>query len=111
MIKDEKKIQEMAQLGTIDCKGKDCIKCQQDHPHEICWSYRRAKMYYQEGYRKKEEVRRETIKEFISFTKNVIDNYNPTVTETDSGIRTYHYLTDDGLFDIIKEKYEKEIKE
>lgn len=111
MIEDEKKIQEMAQLGNMGCKGKDCIKCQQDHPHEICWPYRRAKIYYHEGYRKADEVRKETIKEFIDFVKNVIYNYKPTVTETDSGIRTYHYLTDDELFDIIKERYEKEIKE
>ena len=63
------------------------------------------------GYRKQKEVRKETIKEFISFVKNVIDNYKPTVTVTDSGIKTYHYLTDDGLFDIIKEKYSAEVEE
>ena len=70
MIEDEKKIQEMAQLGTMDCHGKDCIKCQQDHPHEICWPYRRAKIYYEEGYRKTGEVRKEVFDKLIEVSKN-----------------------------------------
>ena len=61
------------------------------------------------GYRKEEEVKKETVKEFIDFVKNVIYNYEPTVTETDSGIKTYHYLTVYSLLDIINEKYSAEV--
>ena len=72
---------------------------------KVCYYVRDA------GYRKADEVRKETIKEFIDFVKNVIYNYKPKVTETDSGIKTYHYLTDYQLLDIIKEKYSAEVKE
>ena len=69
-----------------------------------------ADALYDACYRKEDEVRKETIKEFIDFIESVIYNYEPTVTETDSGIRTYQYLSGDELFDIIIEKYEMEIK-
>lgn len=86
---------------------------------EYCFTHRRpwacepcqVKRVTDYCIRKEEEVRKETIKEFISFVKNVIYNYKPTVTETDSGIKTYHYLTDYELFDIINEKYSVEAEE
>ena len=103
--KREKAIEEMESDICNGCKyykGKDFC-C-------ICDVISYAKTLVGLHYRKEEEVRKETIKEFISFVKNVIDNYKPTVTETDSGIKTYHYLTDYELFDIINEKYSAEVE-
>ena len=83
---------------TDKCEIGDCERCEKG-------------LLYDAGYRKEEDVRKETIKEFIGFVKNVIYNYKPTVTETDSGIKTYHYLTGNELFDIIKEKYSVDVEE
>lgn len=54
--KREKAIEEMAQMGSIVCKGCDCTKCAN------CVHYNRAKELYYAGYRKEEEVQKETAK-------------------------------------------------
>lgn len=106
MIEDEKKIQEMAQLGTIDCKGKDCIKCQEEHPHEICWSYRRAKMYYQEGYRKEEEVQKETLQKLF---KLINENLFDWGEWWERGL--FFAIQPDTIKKIIKEEFGVEVEE
>lgn len=112
MTEQEKRIEELGTaIEQLKCgKYHDCSSCS-FKDYMFCQSAKLAKELYDADYCKAYEVRKETIKEFIGFIESVIYNYEPTVTETDSGIRTYHYLTDDELFDIIKEKYEKEIKE
>jgi len=68
-------------------------------------------MYYEEGYRKAGEVRKETIREVVDYIDNTILNDTPEYSETDSGIRTYHYLTVWELLDMIKEKFGTEVEE
>ena len=60
--KREKAIEEMAQLGSIVCKGCDCTKCGN------CVHYNRAKIIYDQYIlRKEEEVRKETIIEIAKW--------------------------------------------
>ena len=89
--KREKAIEEMAQLGSIVCKGCDCTKCAN------CVHYNLAKELYDTGYRKVDkdgvfhidisdeltkdffqneikEARKETIKEFVETVKRCLPN-------------------------------------
>lgn len=72
----QEQIEEMAVIGCVRNlqahTAEECAKC--DFKQGRCNAYRHAEALYNAGYRKAEEVRRETAKEIISAMKTMIIN-------------------------------------
>ena len=67
MTEQEKRFEEMAQLRSIVCNGCYCSLCLN------CAHYRRIEILYDAGYRKADEVRKETAKEFSNRVDEIVD--------------------------------------
>lgn len=112
MTERDKRIQEMAQSGSIVCKGCDCTKCAN------CVHYNRAKELYDTGYRKADEVRKETAKnifkaldEIIAKSENADDIllYGKNFSKTGIIHRRFYVYKKD--IKTLKEKFGAEVEE
>ena len=104
-MRKQEQIEEMAKLMCIDTSNRgECEKCS-FKPHKVfefihqCSKYDNAETLYNVGYRKADEVRKETAEKFAEKLKEKIDNQQYILLPT----ATVKYMTDEIAKEIISE--------